>query len=458
MRIVIIGAGPTGLGAAHRLAELGVSDFAVYEQHPYAGGLAASFHDPAGFVWDLGVHVTHSHYHYFDDFLHRMLPGGYLMHERRSWVWAHQRYIPYPFQYNIRHLPPDALWDCIRGLLDRSEGAAAAAQPRTFEEWILSRSGAGIARHFMVPYNAKVWRIPPAQMNCSWVGDRVPATDLRRVLRNVALGLDDVSWGPNATFLFPLRGGTGAIWDAAARQIPAGKLHLSTGVSHIDPDKREVHLANGATERYDELVSTIPLPELARLCARPKLTAAAARLRHTHVKVVGVAPRQPIAEILRDKTWVYCPGSEPFYRVTPFSTFSPHHVPDLNTWCSVLCEASFPGDSAIDEAGLVKKTLSSLGSKSGMLPHDTRAAHTFVMDAPYGYPVPTLDRDDVLAELLPAFESLGIYSRGRFGGWKYEVANMDHCFMQGVEVADRLVRQAPEKTLFFPSDVNAGKQ
>jgi protoporphyrinogen oxidase len=457
MRIVVIGAGPTGLGAGCRLAELGGAEFAIYEQNAYAGGLSASFHDPAGFVWDLGVHVTHSHYHYFDDFLHRMLPGGYLMHERRSWIWAHQRYIPYPFQYNIRHLPPDALWDCISGLMDRREGPAAA-EPRNFDEWILSRSGTGIARHFMVPYNSKIWRTPPAKMNCTWVGDRVPATDLRRVLRNVALAVDDVSWGPNSTFLFPLRGGTGAIWDAAARQLPAGSLRLSTGVAAIDTEKREVRLTNGDTDRYDHLVSTLPLPELARLCGRQDLAAMASRLRHTHVKVVGVAPRQPIPEMLHDKTWVYCPGGEPFYRMTPFSTFSPHHVPDMNTWCSALCEVSFPGDADIDDAALVKKTLASLGSKTGILPHDTHAAHTYVMDAPYGYPIPTLDRDEVLGELLPAFEQLGIYSRGRFGGWKYEVANMDHCFMQGVEVADRLVRQAPEKTLFFPSVVNAGKQ
>ena len=86
MRIVIIGAGPCGLGAAHRLLEKGHSDFAVYERRPYVGGLAASFLDDRGFTWDFAVHVAHSHYHYIDRLMDDLLPGGFLHHERRSWV------------------------------------------------------------------------------------------------------------------------------------------------------------------------------------------------------------------------------------------------------------------------------------------------------------------------------------------------------------------------------------
>ncbi len=47
-RIVILGAGPTGLGAAHRLRELGYSDFVLYEREHGVGGLAASSQDAAG--------------------------------------------------------------------------------------------------------------------------------------------------------------------------------------------------------------------------------------------------------------------------------------------------------------------------------------------------------------------------------------------------------------------------
>ena len=53
-KIAIIGAGPTGLGAAFRLTELGLSNFTVFEASDHAGGLASSFRDEAGFTWDIG--------------------------------------------------------------------------------------------------------------------------------------------------------------------------------------------------------------------------------------------------------------------------------------------------------------------------------------------------------------------------------------------------------------------
>jgi hypothetical protein len=34
----------------------------------------------------------------------------------------------------------------------------------------------------------------------------------------------------------------------------------------------------------------------------------------------------------------------------------------------------------------------------------------------------------------------------RFGAWRYEIANRDHCFLQGAELAGRLTRSEPEPT------------
>jgi hypothetical protein len=71
-----------------------------------------------------------------------------------------------------------------------------------------------------------------------------------------------------------------------------------------------------------------------------------------------------------------------------------------------------------------------------------------------GYPTPSLDRDSILQQVLPSLEARDIYSRGRFGAWKYEVSNQDHSFMQGVEVADRIVSGRAESTLYHPDRVN----
>src|SRR5690606_11960998 len=72
-RILIIGAGPTGLGAGYRLKELGHPDFKLFERHPYIGGLAHSFTDDHGFTWDIGGHVMFSHYEYYDRVFDRLM-------------------------------------------------------------------------------------------------------------------------------------------------------------------------------------------------------------------------------------------------------------------------------------------------------------------------------------------------------------------------------------------------
>ena len=455
-RILILGAGPTGLGAAYRLHEKGYRDVVIHDRNPFVGGLAASHRDEQGFVWDFAVHVAHSHYRYVDTLMDRLLPDGFFHHERRSWVRLYDRFIPYPFQNNIRHLPESCREECVQGL--RAIRGHSRAGLVDFESWIHAVFGAGIARHFMLPYNRKIWCLPPSEMGCQWMGDRVPVVDLERVERNIALGVDDVSWGPNHTFQFPKRGGTGAIWRALADALPAGWLRLQSDLVRLDPAARVAWFSDGSRQAYDPLISTIPLVRLAELTGDAALISRARGLRYTRVAVLGVAVNRPLPDPLRDKTWIYTPESKcRFYRVTPFSLFSPDHVPEPDRQCSLLCEVAVADTAPRGPADLAAETLDGLRA-IGLIDLAPGEARVHELTAEFGYPVPTLDRDAILADVLPALERNRIYSRGRFGGWKYEVANMDHSVMQGVEVVDRILDGAEEVTLPFPHIVNAGKR
>jgi protoporphyrinogen oxidase len=137
-RIVILGAGPTGLGAAYRLHELGYKNWAIYDKNTYIGGLSASFEDNKGFTWDIGGHVFFSHYEYVDKLTNLLLGNEYLLHQRDAWIWLLNSWVPYPFQNNIKYLPKDALLECLLGLtrvrVNKHTG-------ENFQEWILSTFG-----------------------------------------------------------------------------------------------------------------------------------------------------------------------------------------------------------------------------------------------------------------------------------------------------------------------------
>ena len=101
-RILIIGGGPTGCGAARRLVERGYKNWHLYEREREFGGLAGSMPDPNGFTWDIGGHVIFSHFKEFDALVDEMLGDERLEHERESWIRLLGTWVPYPFQNNVR--------------------------------------------------------------------------------------------------------------------------------------------------------------------------------------------------------------------------------------------------------------------------------------------------------------------------------------------------------------------
>jgi len=163
-KIVIIGAGPTGLGAGYRLKELGHANFQIYERSSYIGGLASSFTDSAGFTWDIGGHVMFSHYKYYDKCFDDLMGKDYQENMRECWIRMFDRWVPYPFQNNIRYLPKEVTFECLTGLVEAQTKRDYKAA-KNFREFIDAVFGDGIAKHFMIPYNFKVWAHPPEMMN-----------------------------------------------------------------------------------------------------------------------------------------------------------------------------------------------------------------------------------------------------------------------------------------------------
>lgn len=440
--ILILGAGPTGLGAAHRLAERGHTDWEIVERAAYVGGLAATVRDKQGFRWDRGGHVMFSHYAYFDSLVETMLRGDYDQHMREAWVRLLGRFVPYPFQNNIHRLPPEVFLDCLMGIID----AQRTSRPyENFAEYIAGVFGKGIEQHFMRPYNSKVWAHPLEMLGTSWQGDRVPTVDVRRILQNHLSDRDDVGWGPNDTFKFPLLG-TGMLYERIAAALP-NRIQFERNVIGIDVLTRTVSFSDGTTTDYEKLITTIPLKELIRCipAAPPEVVAALKGLHHTSGIFVGIGVDEPTTS---SRCWMYFPEPElPFYRVTYLSNYSPSMTPRPNQF-SLLAEMSV--SPYLPEVGtdVVERTIAGMLKAELLTPEQAanKVVSRHVERVAYAYPVPTLSRDGALAVIQPWLMRHGVYSRGRFGAWRYEIGNTDHSVMMGVELADHLMTGSPELT------------
>ncbi|MDX1992033.1 MAG: NAD(P)-binding protein [bacterium] len=457
-KIVILGAGPTGLGAAYRLQELGYRNFAIYDRNQYVGGLATSFSDQAGFTYDIGGHVMFSHYKYFDDLVDKLLGDNYTEIVREAWVWMMDRFVPYPFQNNIGYLPREVVLECIMGLIEAQKHPEAVTQATTFNDLIDAQFGAGIAKYFMKPYNFKVWAHPITHMSRDWLGERVALPSLERILTNVLLDKDDKGWGPNNKFKYPLYGGTGGLYEPFMRYI-GDWLHLGKTAVSIDPVAKQIHFSDGEVVDYDLLLSTMPLDLLVqRLTDAPQdIHDATNGLHHSSGLIVGVGVQR---KLMTEKCWMYFPeDTSPFYRVTYLHHYSPYMVPQDDDYFLLLSETSYSEHKPEDKNTIIDRVIQGLVNTKLMEPGDLdRIAATYLIDVDYSYPVPTLDRNLALGTLQPWLMQQGIYSRGRFGAWEYEIGNMDHSVMQGVELVNHWLLGEQETTWKDFSHVASGSQ
>jgi protoporphyrinogen oxidase len=298
----------------------------------------------------------------------------------------------------------------------------------------------------MFPYNRKVWAYDPAKLDVGWMGERVARPDVSRIRRNVELRKDDIGWGPNSTFRFPSHGGTGAIWRSIANQLPASRLHFGRTVTAVDGRQKAVTFAGGESSPYDFLISTLPLDLLLRgLTGRPELSAAADRFVHSSSHIVGVGLAGNPPEHLQTKCWIYFPeGRVPFYRATVFSNYSPNNAPPGH-W-SLMAEISESPDKPVDATRVIDETIAGFAGSGFIDP--AAVVSRWHRRLEHGYPTPWLGRDEVLGPVEAGLRADGIFSRGRFGAWKYEVSNQDHSVMQGVETVNHLLADVRERTYF----------
>ncbi|KAL5347341.1 hypothetical protein ACLOAV_007652 [Pseudogymnoascus australis] len=479
--ILIIGAGPTGLGAAKRLNQINGPSWLIVDANETPGGLASTDITPEGFLYDVGGHVIFSHYKYFDDCIDEALPkeDDWYTHERVSYVRCKNLWVPYPFQNNISVLPKDDQVRCINGMIDAAMDARVATnKPANFDEWIIRMMGTGIADLFMRPYNFKVWAVPTTKMQCQWLGERVAAPDLKTVTKNVILQKVAGNWGPNSTFRFPARGGTGAIWIGVANTLPKEKTRFGShgSVNKVDAGAKTVTMSSGSKIRYKRLISTMAVDQLVESMGDERLIKMSKDLFYSSTHVIGVGIRGERPENIGDKCWLYFPEDDcPFYRATIFSNYSPGNQPlasvKLRTkylanggapasnepqngpYWSIMLEISESSMKPVDQENLLRDSIQGL-INTKMIKEDDEIVSTYHRRFDHGYPTPSLEREGVLKQLLPALEASGIYSRGRFGSWRYEVGNQDHSFMLGVEAADHIVNGAVELTLNYPDFVN----
>jgi protoporphyrinogen oxidase len=420
--IVILGGGLAGLSAAYHAQKRRLPHL-LFEKESRPGGLVRS-EKINGFTFDYTGHLLHIKQERTRQLVLKDLglANAFTPVQRDSWVYLNGRYSRAPFQANLFGQPDAVIRECLDGMLAAQLLPPATKAPRFFEEWNLRAFGKGIYKHFMEPYNTKLWGIHPSKMTTDFMGRFVPKPNLAQVFEGA---LKDVGqpMGYNANFIYPRQGGIEVLSAALARQV---EVHCGTYAVAVDPKRREVTLNTGDVVRYRSLVSTQHLPALVAMTkgAPETVRKAARKLRASSVLNVnlGIAGRN-----VSTKQWIYVPEPHlPFYRVGFYHSFSAALAPKGAS--SVYAEMSYSPTRPIDKKKAPAKVKQGL-LEMGILRKDDKIAAEFVADIKNAYVVYDAHRAEAVGRIQDYYRSQGIISTGRWGNWEY--AAMEDAIWQG---------------------------
>jgi UDP-galactopyranose mutase len=338
---------------------------------------------------------------------------------------------------------------CADGILESSaplgvrNGAEnKSAEPRNFEEFIYKVWGAGIAKHFAIPYNRKLWAVPLTEMETSWLGGRVPLPDLEEMIEG-ALSPAPKPMGPNARFGYPLRGGFQALMDAWVPHL-RGEVLMNSRVISVSPARHTVTLSNGREYRFEHLINTMPLPVLIRSMgeeAPTEIRAAANSLKHVSVRCVHLGVGR---ENLTEKHWIYYPEDTVFHRIFVQGNASPHCNPPGGF--GLTCEITYSEHKPLPCEGddLIRRCIEDCHKVGFFKPEDPVWAAT-QCDLPYAYVVYDHGRAKIVAAIREWLAERDIHLAGRYSEWEYY--NSDHAFLAGKKAADTVRRLQEERTV-----------
>lgn len=426
-KIVILGSGMAGLGAARCFHAEGLSS-TVYDKNSYPGGHTTS-HRVGGFIFDEGPHVSFTRHERIRQLFSGSVGGDYqsvTASINNNWKG---HWVRHPAITNLYGLPSELVVQVIQDFIDRP----VDPEVRNYADWLKASYGETFARTFPMQYTRKYHTTPAENMSTEWVGPRLYQARLEEVLLGaVSPAAQKVHYVQD--YRYPTHGG----FASYVRGLVTGlHIELNHAVTRIDPRTRSVQFGNGVVAGYDSLISSLPLPELIHLIAGAPgdVVEAAENLACTTVVLVNLGIDRPDVS---DASWTYFYDDEfPFSRISFPSVYSPNVVPEGTS--AIQAEVYFSKKYrplTQSPESLIEPVIAGL-TQCGLLHPDDRILVRQAQVVPYANIIFDLDRAASLRVVHGFLSEIGISPVGRYGEWGYHWT--DEAYLSGEAAARRVL-------------------
>jgi len=438
-RIAVIGSGMAGFGAAHRLFNEGMMAD-LYEQKPYHGGHTASFKFEGGFTFDEGPHISFTKNERIQKLFAESVNQEYQILSSYVNNYWKGYWIKHPVICNLYGLPSDLIVKVIKDFVEVQNHKHGHLL--TYEDWLLAAYGKTYADTFPMQYTIKYHTTTPANLTTDWLGPRLYQASFEEVLQG-ALNPKTPDVHYITHFRYPTYNGFVSYLN---RFLNETRLHLSHKLVRLDPRKRELQFENKNVVQFDNVISSIPLPELIKTIvdAPPEVVDAANRLACSELVVVNLAVNRPN---IIDAHWTYFYDQDiVFTRISTPHMQSPHNVPAGAG--SLQVEMYFskkykPMDRKPDE--YIEPAIRDL-KRVGLLTDDDKVLLANTFHVPYANVIFDHERAEAVKIVHGYLEDIGIAWCGRYGEWAYIWT--DEAFVSGENAAEKVLNRI---TLRVPS-------
>ncbi len=443
---LVVGAGPTGLTAALRLAAAG-RPTVLAEAKEYVGGLATTF-TFGDQLFDVGPHGLSLRPGEIRDLVSEVLGNRLYTVPLVRRMYRDGTFYEHPFSapdFWARSGWGERLRASADYLFARGSRFVRAARPeRSFEEWAARRYGTYLYDYYIRSYSVKSWGPRLQQLSPLWAEQRLydprPAAVLAAFLGRGNKTTEQVQHYCD--------GGIGTLAGALAERCThaGAAVRLGTKVEALRRSGSgwEAQFASGEVSgAYDEVIWTGPLEDAARsiVASQPErqrtVDSWLQKLRYRGAIFVYIDLDRP-----PNLTFTSC------YVADPKLPFCRIYEPawylrgDERARSRALCleyHAEEGGESTIpgDDGELAEMSLAALSRVPGYQNVARRGKCLGVIRVDKHYPLLDEPAVSALAELLPYLTSNGVIPAGRAGLFRY--VNIDVAMEMGLRAADTVL-------------------
>lgn len=310
MKYLILGAGPAGLTLANKLKQMGITDFCVLEKEKTAGGLCRSA-DVDGSAFDIGGgHFLDVRRPKVNEFLFGFMPEDeWNKFTRDSRIVVNGNVVNHPIEANIWQMKIDDQVDYLKSIA--AAGCNVGTKmPENFVDWIYWKLGNRVAQDYMIPYNQKMFSKELNQLGTYWL-EKLPNVSFEDTLRSCLTHKPYGKQPGHAEFYYPKEYGYGELWLRMADAI-RNQIEYNKAVKSIDFNTHEVRATDGSSYTADVIITTIPWPEFSALIGMPE------EIKHSISKLKYSSIQTEYFEENLDTPchWIYYPDPKlPYHRI-----------------------------------------------------------------------------------------------------------------------------------------------